>query len=369
MTQPQPSASLLDALRADGWVLLEDGPLLREPPAPLPPELSFSRVEGMLIGLAVGDALGNTTEGMLPAERRTVHGEIRGYLPNRHAGWRSVGLPSDDSQLALWTLEQLVEDGRLDPARLAEIFASREIFGIGSAMREFTFNVRAGKPWFACGARSAGNGALMRIAPLLVPHLHAPSVELWADAALAASLTHRDQASTATCIAFARLLLETMRLSAPPRPDWWLETFLEAARPLEGTKMRYRPRGGAYVDYEGPLWQYVEAVMSEELRRGSSVVEAGGRFYSGAFLLETVPSALFVLARHADDPEEALIRAVNDTKDNDTVAAIVGAAVGALFGVSELPERWRTGLLGRTRMDDDGQAFMLVERARATFWR
>jgi ADP-ribosylglycohydrolase len=78
---------------------------------------------------------------------------------------------------------------------------------------------------------------------------------------------------------------------------------------------------------------------------------------------------LFVLARHADDPEEALIRAVNDTKDNDTVAAIVGAAVGALFGVSELPERWRTGLLGRTRMDDDGQAFMLVERARATFWR
>jgi ADP-ribosyl-[dinitrogen reductase] hydrolase len=36
--------------------------------------------------------------------------------------------------------------------------------------------------------------------------------------------------------------------------------------------------------------------------------------------------------RHADDPEEAILRAVSDTKDNDTIGAIVGAAVGALHG-------------------------------------
>ena len=68
--------------------------------------------------------------------------------------------------------------------------------------------------------------------------------------------------------------------------------------------------------------------------------------------------------RHGDDPEEAIVRAVNDTKDNDTVGAIVGAAVGALHGVDALPGRWRGGLLGRTREDDDGRVFEVVREAR-----
>ena len=108
--------------------------------------------------------------------------------------------------------------------------------------------------------------------------------------------------------------------------------------------------------------------MPEAYRAGLSAREACDRFYSGAFLLETIPCALFILTKHGDDPEEAIVRAVNDTKDNDTVGAIVGAAVGALHGASALPERWRAGLLGRTRDDDDGQVFRLIERARATFW-
>ncbi|HEU4630236.1 MAG TPA: ADP-ribosylglycohydrolase family protein, partial [Gemmatimonadaceae bacterium] len=58
---------------------------------------------------------------------------------------------------------------------------------------------------------------------------------------------------------------------------------------------------------------------------------------------------------------------VNDTYDNDTIAAIVGAAVGALHGVDALPARWRTGLLGRTRAADDGRVFELIELARTRF--
>ena len=53
-----------------------------------------------------------------------------------------------------------------------------------------------------------------------------------------------------------------------------------------------------------------------------------------AYLLETVPSVLYAPMRYAGDPEEALVRSVNDAKDNDTVAAIVGAAVGALHGAA-----------------------------------
>jgi ADP-ribosylglycohydrolase len=63
------------------------------------------------------------------------------------------------------------------------------------------------------------------------------------------------------------------------------------------------------------------------------------------------------------DPEEAIVRAVNDTGDNDTVAAIVGAAIGALHGMQALPASWRAGLLGRTGISDDGVVFRLIEAA------
>ena len=77
---------------------------------------------------------------------------------------------------------------------------------------------------------------------------------------------------------------------------------------------------------------------------------------------------LWILARHAHDPEEAIVRAVNDTDDNDTVAAIVGAAVGALHGRDALPASWQRGLLGRTAASDDGRVFRLIEEAVRRDW-
>jgi ADP-ribosylglycohydrolase len=97
-------------------------------------------------------------------------------------------------------------------------------------------------------------------------------------------------------------------------------------------------------------------------------LEAGHDWYSGAYLLETVPSVLYILMRHGNNPEEAIVRAVNDTKDNDTVAAIVGAAVGALHGKEALPKRWVDNLSGRTSLHDDGRIFELLRLARETFW-
>ena len=81
-----------------------------------------------------------------------------------------------------------------------------------------------------------------------------------------------------------------------------------------------------------------------------------------------MPSVIYILMLHGDDPEEAIVRAVNDTKDNDTIAAIVGAAVGALHGKHSLPERWMSGLSGRTMEDDDGRMLWLLEEARQQFW-
>ena len=358
---------LLNEFLENGRLRLAGGALLSHAPGPMPPEFDFGRVEGMLLGLAIGDALGNTSEGRLPSERAASYGEIREYLPNRHAGGRRVGVPSDDTQLAFWTLEQLIADRGFDPARVAERFSHGQIFGIGESVRTFLRNYKSGMPWYASGPESAGNGALMRIAPMLLPHLRTGSPGLWADAALSGMITHNDSASNAACVAFVNMLWQLLQMSRPPEPEWWLRAYVDAAKTLE-TGQSYRPRGGQFPAYEGPLWRYTEERVSEACRRNLSVVEACNTWYSGAFLFETMPSVITILMQHGHHPEEAIVRAVNDTKDNDTVAAIVGAAVGALHGKANLPERWVSGLLGRTVADDDGRIFGLLTQAEQVFW-
>ena len=120
----------------------------------------------VLLGLAIGDALGNTSESLPVPERAARYGEIRDYPTNCRSAGRRVGLPSDDSQLAFWTLESLLECRGLDPDDLSARFAAREIFGIGKSMQQFLHNREQGMAsWYHYGAESAGNGALMRIAP------------------------------------------------------------------------------------------------------------------------------------------------------------------------------------------------------------
>ena len=156
-------------------------------------------------------------------------------------------------------------------------------------------------------------------------------------------------------------------MERPPDPEWWPSNFVSVAQNLEGDT-HYRARGGRYTGYEGPIWHFVERYVPSAYRANLPVVEACDSWHSGAYLLETVPSVLYILMRHGDDPEEAIVRAVNDSKDNDTVAAIVGAAVGALHGKKGLPPRWIKNLSGRTTDRDDGRMFDLLEQAKRECW-
>ena len=354
---------MLHSLFAAGKVNLRRSDLFDNSPERMPENFDFDKAEGMMMGLAIGDSLGRGTEGMLPEDRKAAHGEIRDYLPNRHAEGKAIGLPSDDTQLAFWTLEQMIADRGFNPDHLAERFCHGQIFGIGSTVSRFRRNYLAGKPWHESGPKSARNGALMRIAPMVIPHLKSPSSNLWIDTALSAMITHNDSGSTASCISFVNLLWQLLKMDAPPDPDWWLETYVAVARDLE-TDESYTPRGGAFTDYRGPIWRFVEEKVGAAYRNNLSVVEACNSWYSAAFLLETVPSVIYILMKCGRNLEEAIIRAVNDTWDNDTIAAIVGAAVGALHGKRAIPERWITKLSGRTSYADDGKVFELLKTAK-----
>lgn len=320
------------------------------------------RIEGMLLGVAIGDSLGNTSESMLPASRRSRYGEIRDYQRHQYATAAPYSFPSDDTQLTFWALESILDEGGVVPECIARAFSQNRIYGLGSAVREFLCAYKDGRPWYEAGPEKAGNGALMRVAPLIVPSLVEGGNVLLADLALGSMLTHNDCASISACLAFGIMLRELLIAKAVPVPEWWAGRYIELASKFE-TCAVYTPRGGAFAGYAGTLSGFVGLTVPPALEQGVGVEEACNGWYSGAFLLETVPSVLYILARHAADPEEALVRAVNDTKDNDTIAAIVGAAIGALHGATAFPRRWLDGLSGRTMVSDTGKVQALARKA------
>jgi hypothetical protein len=73
----------LQGLVATGDVKMNWSPDVMERRAPFGIQpVAEDRIRGMLLGLAIGDSLGNTTEGQLPSNRRERYGEVRDYLPN-----------------------------------------------------------------------------------------------------------------------------------------------------------------------------------------------------------------------------------------------------------------------------------------------
>jgi len=354
------NSQLLRELMAKKLIRLHDGQILKQTPAPLPDTFTYEKVEGMLLGIAIGDALGATSEGLKPSERRRLYGEVRDYQPDRRPGHnRPAGVGTDDTQMSFWTVEQLIDDHGLRPESLARKFCEHRIWGIGGTVKKFIGNFKDRHlPWYEAGSESLGNGALMRIAPVILPYLRRPDPSMNADAAIATMITHNDFANNATGVAFVHMLWELLGMSSPPDPAWWIDTYCSITKELEGNT-RYP---------SGPLWHFTSNACKDALKKKLTVEEACDAWGSGANLFETVPTVLYILATHANDPEEAIIRAVNDTEDNDSVASIVGAAVGALHGLGGIPDRWVKDLKGRIREGGGYQVFRLLLHSKQIFW-
>jgi hypothetical protein len=256
--------TMLRRLIEDENVRMIWAPEVMEQPAPASnSSVTADRIRGMLLGLAIGDALGNTSESMLPRERKVEYGEIRDYLPNRHAGDRRVGLPSDDTQLAFWKLEHLLEHGKIEPDALAERFCSGRIFGIGRTMKRFVEKWGETGDWRRSSQteHSASNGALMRIAPVVVAHIAEGGTDLWVDAVLGTAVTHNDRAAIASSVAFVGILAELMSMNSVPTHEWWIDAFVRRARPLEGNQTCYTLRSGPFDRILG--WRPLVAVRRQ----------------------------------------------------------------------------------------------------------
>ena len=74
---------LINDLLAKHRIRMRNSEVFNISPPHLPVSFTFEKVEGMLLGLAVGDALGYPTEGKKPGDRYSKYGEIRDYISGK----------------------------------------------------------------------------------------------------------------------------------------------------------------------------------------------------------------------------------------------------------------------------------------------
>ncbi len=311
-------------LRAEGWNLDP----LRTPLAwPAAGRLTKGRVRGTLYGVAIGDALGAPNEGKRPW---WIKEPVNRLLP--HHG-HPAGTVTDDTELTLALAGSLLANGGLAMDDLCRRFLerARRMVGGGRATREALARLAKGVPWWASGSPSAGNGAAMRASPA---GLFFDEAEEARRAAFLQGLpTHKDRSALAGAILNA-LLVGALARGAEPEPGALLPWLQGAVRGLEvPLKTRISPRR------ETTLAQLLDEV-GELVGRPEAAFR---RFGLGAFVLETLPSALVVFFTHPEDPEAALVTAANAGFDSDTLASLVGGWLGA-----HLADR---GLRSRTPSD------------------
>ena len=82
--------------------------------------------------------------------------------------------------------------------------------------------------------------------------------------------------------------------------------------------------------------------------------DAFARTHNGAYVLEALPAALWAFLSRPENPEDAIVVAVNGGYDADTVGAMAGALAGAYHGASGLPRRWTDNVEATAELSDLG---------------
>ncbi|MBD8676856.1 ADP-ribosylglycohydrolase family protein [Sphingomonas sp. CFBP 13720] len=297
---------------------------------PLPPVLPNvqsaarrDRAIGALVGLAVGDAVGTTLEftrrDQMPALTDMVGGGPFSLKPGQ---W------TDDTAMALALADSLISNLTLNEDDLMQRFVcwhregeyscTGRCFDIGITTRQALSRFeRDGNP--VAGATdpyTAGNGSLMRLAPV--------AIAAWNNAAQRHDLAERQSRTTHgaeeaidACIAYSDLIAEA----------------------VGGL-----PHDAILTPRACGLAPSVAAVLA-----GSWQGKARSTIQSSGYVLHSLEAALWCVARTGDFASAVLL-AANLGDDADTTAAITGQLAGALYGYEAIPITWRSKLAWHDRL-------------------
>lgn len=289
------------------------------------------RVEGALLGLLVGDALGVPYEFHSPIDI-PVLSQIE-YDPP--VGFRrahdtvQVGTWSDDGAQALCLLASLLKNDGLDVDDLANRFMNwygvgymavdNYVFDIGITTQTAISNMNSGLSPIDAGEKSDmsnGNGSLMRVLPLALWHKGSDS-ELIRDASLQSRLTHghlRSQLSCALYCLWARNILNEVD------SDW--ETAVKSL------STEFASDAEALLEIEEHIKPF-------------EVYDCSGSGY----VVDCLHSAKKSLEQ--DSYEKVVKTAIAFGNDTDTTACVAGGIAGLKYGARAIPTRWKDNLRGK----------------------
>jgi ADP-ribosyl-[dinitrogen reductase] hydrolase len=284
-----------------------------------------SRYLGCLLGLACGDAVGTTVEF-----------EARGSFPpvTDMTGGGPFGLAAgqwtDDTSMALCLAESLLACNGFDAGdqmtryvrwwEEGYLSSTGRCFDIGgttgSALERFR---RSGEPYSgSTDPNSAGNGSLMRLAPVVL--FYFPALEDVIEySALSSRTTHAAPQAVECCQLFASILARA--LSGEPKAHVLAPEGFSPQSP----KVAAIARG----DY---------------LRKSRDQVSGLG------YCVASLEAALWCFHGTASFAA-AVLEAANLGYDADTTAAITGQLAGTYYGVEAIPEGWLERLHMRAEIE------------------
>jgi len=292
------------------------------------------RFRGCLLGLACGDAVGTTVE-FMPRESFTPVTDMTGGGPfNLQPGqW------TDDTSMALCLAESLLHKGGFYAADQMERYlnwwtsgylsSTGECFDIGLTVRQaLTDFQRNGDPFAGSTDRySAGNGSMMRLAPVVLfyfPDTH----RIQTFAADSSRTTHAAPEAVECCLVLSEII----------------------ANALRGT-----PKAQMLQVQSSSLVEPKVIAIAQGLYREKERADIVGSGYAVASL----EAALWCF-HHTGSYAEAVLAATNLGDDADTTAAIVGQVAGAYYGVQGIPEDWLTKLWMREHIQTVADELMRV---------
>ena len=304
------------------------------------PDALHDRYRGVLLGLAVGNTLGLPVEYWPSAEiRRTYPQGMREIDPTER------GLPwDDDLAQAVILADAIIEHDTF----LVEDLAQRLVTwgrtngrGIGDQTARVIEALRGGASpgvaaqlvWERHGGSAAGNGAVMRCAPVAM-RWPRDKERLLAETERSARVSHHDPRCAWSAYAINLAVAEALHGR--------IASILDLADELE--------RAGA----DTHTLQAVRDTAGHDL--------ADLKLDEGAigFTLKAMQAGLWCL-EHSESFEESLVAVISAGGDADTNGAVAGAILGALCGASAIPTRWLANIHAVDRLTS--LADQLLERA------
>ena len=297
----------------------------------MPCKPDIEQFQGAVLGSAIGDAMGCPTEFLSKEQIHQKYGPegVTEYVLFREVNNNKYAPYTDDTQMAEAVIRGLLEEhNNLDNTMqsIAKQFIQWESNpqgghrAPGKACIEGCQNLAKGIHWSEAGGKRAGGcGSVMRTYPFaLFFHHDIKKAERWA--AKQSKLTHSDPIALAACAAMTVGMIKAIEKQPI---DVILASMIEAAG-------RYS-KETAFM-----LTKASQASATEEHKMTA--------WYEGWAAHEAIAISAFLFKIYYDQPQKAILAAINTSGDSDSIGALVGALVGAYQGIDMFPTKWLTQL-------------------------